>query len=257
MSATRKDGPRAFRFRPILTIFTLIALAILISLGTWQLQRRAWKLDLIAKTEARLADTPIPLASALEMAKRGIDMEYAPVTISGEYVHAAEAPVAGIYGGAPGFYVFTPLKTLSVAPIWGEGNVVYVNRGFVPTEKQAPSTREQGRVSGDVAVVGLLRAAETPGGLVAALRPADVPAENRWYTRDPRLFAEWSGFATGPYYIDSSGAETPGEWPKGGVTRVEFNNRHLEYALTWYGLAAALIGVYVAFSLRRESLADG
>ena len=72
------------------------------------------------------------------------------------------------------------------------------------------------------------------------------------HVRDPEVFAKAANVSTLPIWIDSAGMENPAAWPKGGTTRLQFNNRHLEYALTWFGLALTMLGVYVAFSLRRN-----
>ncbi|MGE0410058.1 MAG: SURF1 family protein [Amphiplicatus sp.] len=234
-----------FHLRPLLTISTLIALAILVSLGVWQLQRREWKLDLIAHAEARLAEAPIPFDNAVERAAAGENMEYAPVSATGVYAHDLAARVFGTLDGEAGFFLFTPLDAPAAA---GGRRFVYVNRGFVP-ERVAGAASEP---RGEVVVNGLFRRAETPSGLAALFRPDDEPADNLWFARDPLRLAVRHGIETAPYYIDSSGAENSGAWPKGGTTRLDFPNRHLEYALTWFGLAAALAGVYAAASFERR-----
>lgn len=236
-----------FKFRPLLTIFSALAFMLLISLGVWQLQRREWKLDLIAKTQARLEDAPLSFDEAVRRAEAGEDMEYAPVVADGVYANDLEAPVFGTLNGEPGAYVFTPLE----APAPGGGRrFIYVNRGFVPQRLLAPRTRPEGEIIGETKVRGLFRTAERRTGVEKLFAPADAPEENLWFTRDPLRFAAHHGIETSPYYIDSSGAENPAQWPKGGTTRLEFFNRHLEYALTWFGLAIALVGVYLAFSLK-------
>lgn len=232
-----------FHFRPILTIFAALGMAALIALGAWQLQRLDWKRDLIARIEARLDSPPVAFAAALDRARAGEDMEYAPVFLEGEYAHGLEARVFGLYGGEAGAYVFTPLES--------EAGAVYVNRGFVPQALRASETRPESLVSDPVRVEGLFRAPEHPSGLQRLLRP-EPRGEDLWFVRDPALFAAAQGVDAPAYYIDSSGAENPAAWPKGGTTRIEFPNRHLEYALTWFGLAGALTAVYLAFSFRRR-----
>lgn len=229
-------------FRPFLTIATALALAVLCSLGVWQLQRLQWKEELIAKVEARLGAAPIAFEEALIRAETGEDLEYQPVRLEGVYEHDREAHVFGTLDGAPGVYVFTPLK-------FAPDRVAYVNRGFVP-QGADPATRTDPQ--GSLTVVGLLRRAETPKGLQRLFRPKDQPEDNLFFVRDPRIFAAIRGLYATPFYVDSDGAESSGPWPKGGATRVEFSNRHFEYALTWFGLAAALVGVFVAFSRRKS-----
>lgn len=228
-------------FHPILTVSTLLAFAILVSLGLWQLQRLEWKRDLVASVEARLAAAPVPLEEALARAAAGENLDYRPVIVAGVYRHDLEAHVFGTLEGAPGYYVFTPL-------IARPDNIVFVNRGFVPQGAQ-PDARSD--PDAQVTVVGLFRRAETPAGLQKLFRPKDQPGDNLFFVRDPRKFAAQRGIEAPPFYVDSNGAENAGRWPRGGTTRVEFENRHLEYAFTWFGLAAVLVAVLVAFSLRR------
>jgi surfeit locus 1 family protein len=227
------------RFRPALAIATALVLAALISLGVWQLQRLAWKEALIAQVEARISDEPIAFAEAHDRAQQGEAMEYQPVFAEGVFAHAEERRVYGLHDGAPGVYVFAPL-------ISAEG-AIWINRGFAPDAFAAPLQRTDGSPSGLVRVEGLYRAPERPQGFERMVRPADAPGEGRYYTRDPALF----GVASAPRaYIDSNGSEHRAAWPEGGVTRLEFSNRHMEYALTWFGLAAALVGVFIAASIR-------
>lgn len=244
-----------FQFRPVLTIFAVVGVAILVSLGVWQLHRREWKLDLIAKTEARVKREPVPFEEAVQRAEVGEDMDYTPVILKGVYANNLEAPVFGTLDGEAGGYIFTPLD---ISPPGGKQHFVYVDRGFVPQHLLAPQTRPEGEIAGEITVRGLFRSAENPAGIAKLFAPADTQGDNLWFRRDPGAFAARQGIEASPYYIDSSGAENPAPWPKGGVTRLHFYNRHLEYALTWFGLAFALVGVYIASSLKpRQAAASG
>lgn len=237
------------RFRPVLTVCAAVGMAILIGLGTWQLQRRAWKLDLIEKVENRIDAEAMRFEGAAKLASDDQDAEYMPVYQTGVYRHDLEAHVFGTLEGQPGYYVFTPLD-LPDFP-WVEGTHVYVNRGFVPQTLKDPAVRADSLMEGEVTVRGLFRTPHAARGIAAAVAPADDPDANIWHRRDPKAFAAAAGISALEFYIDSSGDESSAEWPKGGTTRVDFSNRHLEYALTWYGLAGALFAVWLAFSLRR------
>lgn len=230
-----------FRFRPALTVATLAALAVLCALGTWQLHRLEWKNALVAKTQARLSTEPISLTDALARAKAGEDMEYQPVIAEGAFRHGQAAKVFAAYQGKAGVLIFTPLEAESV--------VIYVNRGFVPQE--LADTIAPGGPAGPARIEGLFRSAERKEGFERTFAAKDQLPDNLYFTRDPGVLAAAHGFGTPPFYIDSFERESDGDWPKGGLTRVEFSNRHLEYALTWFGLAGALVGVYLAYSLRR------
>jgi surfeit locus 1 family protein len=231
-----------FRFRPALTAAAFAALLVLCSLGAWQLRRLEWKYALIAKTELRLAAAPIPFEEALARAAAGEDLEYQPVMAIGAFRREAAARVFSAHEGKAGILLFAPFDA--------GGRTVYVNRGFVPQD--AAPHAELDSPPAEIRVEGLFRRAEEKAGLERVFAPKDQPTDNLYFARDPRIFGAARGLDVPPYYIDSFGRENRGPWPKGGLTRVEFANRHLEYALTWFGLAAALIGVYVAFSLRRE-----
>lgn len=224
----------------------LAGLALLISLGNWQMQRLAWKDGLIAAIADRAHAEPVPLAAAEERAARGEDVEYTRVAVAGHFVNDREMHLYAlddVHG--PGFHVITPLRL-------GDGSMVLVNRGFVPNDLKDPARRGAGRLSGVVKVTGLLRHPDTQG----MFDPPNDAARNIWYWRDIDAMA---AAAAGPEaarvhrsIIDAEAdPAVPGGWPKGGTTRLELPNRHLEYALTWYGLAAALVAVFVVFAVGR------
>ncbi|MEP9400592.1 SURF1 family protein [Sphingomonas silueang] len=214
----------------------MIALVItaLIGLGVWQLQRRAWKLDLIARTGAMVKSPPVPAPPP--GATVGREDEYRPVIATGRYRAGADTYVQAVTVLGGGFWVVTPLDT-------GRFTVL-VNRGFVPSD-------ERGKVPPPiepVTVRGLLRITE-PGG--AFLRSND-PTADRWYSRDVAAIAAARRVGpVAPYFIDA--AATPGQkWPRGGLTVVAFRNNHLVYALTWFGLAA-LLGGMTWWAVRRRA----
>ena len=225
------------------TLATLLAFGMLLSLGTWQMQRKQWKEDLIAKIAARVAAEPVALAQAEEQRRAGGDIDYLHVSARGSLLHDKErylyAPdqTAGL-----GWHIYTPLQ---LAP----GRILWVNRGWVPDAAKAPSARTAGQLQGEIEVRGLLRLPEAPGRFT----PVNDAARNQWFWRDP-VGMTASTFAPGsvealPLVLEADARpEPPGGLPRGGVTRLELPNRHLEYAVTWYGLALTLIGVYLAFA---------
>ena len=225
----------------------LVALGILIGLGTWQLQRKAWKDDLIGQIEARAHGEPgAILPEATWSAWRLEADEFRRVRMRGTYLHEHEAPVHGLAPGergAPvqGFYLFAPLRL-------ADGALVLVNRGFVPTELKDPAARPGSQPAGEVTVTGLVRAAEPRNWFT----PENVPASNRWFIRDPQAIAAARGLErVAPFYVEADAAPQPGGWPRGGQTRLNLPNNHLQYALTWYGIAVTLVGVFAAFAWRR------
>jgi surfeit locus 1 family protein len=239
-----------FRLRPGLAIAAALAFAALCALGTWQLQRRGWKQELIASTQARLAAAPIPFDYAVSRALAGENMEYQPVYLDGAYANDRESFVFGTHDGAPGVYVFTPLGARDLSR--NGRRFVYVNRGFAPQDFKERNTRRDGLIEEEIVVRGLFRSAEVKRGLEKWLAPENQLQDNLFFLRDPKVFAQQSALEVPSFYIDAF-VETPAAaWPQGGLTRVEFPNRHLEYALTWFGLAATLLGVFAVYSLKRS-----
>lgn len=214
--------------RPLLIVLALIATIGFVALGIWQVERRAWKLDLIAKVEAGTRAAPIALADAGPW--RSLDVrgaEYRRVVARGEFLHDRETLVQALTVRGAGFWVLTPLRTAQ--------GMVLVNRGFVPPERRDPATRAQAQAAGPVTVTGLMRVSEPKGGF---LRTND-PAGDRWYSRDVPAIAAARGLgAPAPFFVDADAAPNPGGYPVGGLTVLRFNNNHLVYALTWFGLAA-------------------
>jgi surfeit locus 1 family protein len=140
-----------------------------------------------------------------------------------------------------GYWVLTPLEL-------GSGAIVIVNRGFVPIERKDPSTRREGQIEGPVTVTGFLRMPEVGNWFT----PANKPARGAWYRRDPAEIARHFSLArAAPFMIDADAAAVPGGLPQGGETRLVFANTHLGYALTWFGLALALLGVFTVFAGQR------
>lgn len=226
-------------------IATLVVFAILIGLGVWQIERLAWKEALIAAVESRVGDPPIPAPGPSAWPALDLDaVDYTPVTVSGTFHYPSEVhlyatvsePKGGRYAGV-GWFIYTPLKT-------DEGWWVYVNRGFVPDDRKSASTRREGQVEGRVTVTGLLRRPETPWRI---LRPGSNGSDNQWFYREPARFGEAHGLSSAelaPYTIEADATPNPGGLPQGGETRVTFPNNHLNYAITWFALAAGLLAVF-------------
>ncbi|RMF08368.1 MAG: SURF1 family protein [Alphaproteobacteria bacterium] len=216
-----------------------IALLILLSLGTWQLQRLAWKQDLIASIKARSTAEPLTLEEAIRRYAAGEDVEFFPLRLRGRFDHANEKHLYRVETGKAGWRILTPLHTR-------QGRIVMVDRGFVPDELKAPERRKEGLLEGEREVIGQLRYAAGQG----MFTPDNVPQENIWYWPDLRAMARESGISRErlvPFYVEDRNKAVPGGWPRGAPRNAELPNRHLEYAITWYSLALALIGVYVAY----------
>jgi surfeit locus 1 family protein len=128
------------------------------------------------------------------------------------------------------------------------GASVIVNRGFVPLGSKDPASRAAGQSAGGITVTGLLRMPEQAGWFA----PQNDPARNAWYRRDPGEIARTQKLErAAPFTIDADATPNPGGLPEGGRTRLNLPNDHLGYALTWFGLALALAGVFAVFVWQR------
>lgn len=215
---------------------------VFVALGVWQIQRLAWKTDLIAQVDARVHAAPVAAPRPSDGPVSRAEDQYRRVAVRGVFLNDRETLVQAVTDLGGGFWVMTPFRT-------DDGFVVLVNRGFVPPDRRDPTTRPapQGRQ----AVTGLLRITEPNGGF---LRRND-PAADRWFSRDVAAIAQARGLGdVAPYFIDAEAGQ-PGGWPRGGLTVIRFANSHLVYALTWFGMAALTLvglGVFVREHRRRR-----
>ena len=216
--------------RVLASAAVLLAIAGFLALGVWQLERRAWKLDLIARVDARLAADPVAAPGPAAWPALAPDDAYTRVHVTGRFLDDDEIPVLAVTDLGSGYWILTPLETPDFT--------VLVNRGFVPTDRRDPATRRDGQPMGETSVTGLLRLSEPTGGFLRA----NDPVAGRWYSRDVAAIAEASALAgpVAPYFIDADASPNPGGLPIGGLTVLRFRNAHLSYALTWFALAAGL-----------------
>ena len=240
------QAPKAPRKSRLIGIglLTLFFFAVFIALGAWQVERLSWKLDLIARVDARVhaPAVSVPNEASWPAVNAGND-EYRHVTASGRFLHEKSALVYASTERGPGFWVLTPLQM-------DNGAIVYINRGWVPTERKDAAGRAVGNPDGPVQVTGLLRITE-PGGTL--LRSND-PADGRWYSRDVEAMGKTAGLSrVAPFFIDADDAPNPGGLPVGGLTIIRFPNSHLSYALTWFAMAAlSLVGGAILIRAERR-----
>ncbi|HLJ53324.1 MAG TPA: SURF1 family protein [Rhizomicrobium sp.] len=231
-------------FRPLalLSLVCAILLALLVGLGVWQLERLSWKRGLIATVTNRMVEAPVTLDQALAL---GNGAQYRRVRLAGHFDNGEEAYVFGTgVEGAPVFHVIVPF-------VCDGGRVVLVDRGIVPRDLMDRSTRSRGLIEGHSVVVGIWRTPD-PAGLFT---PKPDPAPRIWYSRDVAAIARADAVhLAAPVIIEADATPNPGGWPKGGQTRVDFRNEHLQYAITWFLLAACLVAVYFAYHVSRGRL---
>lgn len=249
ISSDQQDRPRSAVTLAILGIGLLALVAALIALGTWQVYRLSWKLDLIARVDARVHAEPVAPPTRADWSKvNATDDEYRRVTAAGTFENDKETLVAASTALGAGYWVMTPLRL-------ADGSAISINRGFVPTDRRVPGSRSQSQITGLTTVTGLMRMTE-PNGML--LRSND-PAADRWYSRDVSAIAEKRGIAdVAPFFIDADATPNAGGLPVGGLTVLDFPNNHLVYAITWYVLAIMVAGllVYIVWNevrLRRIS----
>lgn len=239
-------------------VIAALGIVILCGFGFWQVERLAWKNGLVAMVSERAGQPANPLPPESDWG--GLTWEgdeYRRVTVTGRFRHDLEVHVFTSLNDSrfdvsgPGYWVLTPLAL-------GNGATVIVNRGFVPDRNKDPATRPEGQVDGEVTVTGLIRMPETGGQFT----PDTDEAVGVWYIRDPAAIAKARDLdRVAPFFVDADVTPNPGGLPIGGTTRITFRNDHLGYALTWFGLALSLAGVYAVWAfgqLRRgRDLADG
>jgi surfeit locus 1 family protein len=232
----------ALHFRPRLwpTLAALGALAVLLALGTWQVERLRWKEALIAEREAQLAAPPAPLPPGAEDWRA---WDFRRVTVAGEFAHDREQlfGVAAI-DGRVGHQVLTPL-------VRADGPAILVDRGWVPADQAHPAARREGQLEGRVEITGIARyrGSDRAGWFT----PDNQPEQRLWYSYDLPALEAALGLELLPVVVEADATPNPGGLPLGGRTRLVLPNNHLQYAITWYGLAAGLLAIYLAFSLER------
>lgn len=229
-------------FRPTFwpTVITVPMILVMIGLAVWQVERLHWKEALIAERVERTTATAIDLPPA------GSDLtnlEFHRVALTGSYDHAHEFYLAArSQNGNVGYWIATPFKT-------DTGEIVLVNRGWVPVEKKYPEARKEGQVAGETKLDGIIRLPQTKG----FFQPDNEPTKNVWFYVAPAEMVAASGIPMRTdLYLDADPTPNPGGFPIGGQTRIELPNDHLQYAVTWALLAIALAVVYVIYHLKLE-----
>ncbi len=220
------------------TIAALAGLVILLALGTWQARKVGPKTALVEKIEAGLKAEPLPLPVHLDDPGT---LDYRRVSFRGELMEAEPIRVfATSTGGKAGYHIYAPVEKQ-------HGMAVLVNFGWVPAAMQEAPGLPFGAT---LDVTGVLRVSAEPGSMT----PENKPGEGQWYTADVYEMADAFGLRTKEFYhfrVFADEGVLATEWPKGGQVRVDIRNDHFQYALTWYGIALTLIGVYIAFGLKR------
>jgi surfeit locus 1 family protein len=244
-AAVRRPAPwRSLHWS--LALAALVLFTVFAALGTWQLQRRAWKLDLIERVNQRVS-APAAEAPTLPDWPRvnAANDEYRHVRLTGRFLGGLDAQVQAVTVIGSGFWLLSPLQL-------ADDSVVWVNRGFVPPG-WVPAASNASAPGGEqrVTVTGLLRLSEPGGGFLRS----NEPAAGRWFSRDVAALSGAHGLRrAAPYFVDAdaapAGSPPEPQAPVGGLTVIAFHNSHLVYALTWYALALMVAGAAIGVALQ-------
>jgi surfeit locus 1 family protein len=235
----------SFPFRPLLkpTLWFLPMFAVLIGLGTWQVERLHWKVALIAQMNANLSATPLTPGEILKLPTA--EAQYHRVALAGRFDNSKEAfAFATDANGRPVYHVLTPL-------ILADGKALIVDRGMIPPELRDPRSRAAGQLEGERHIVGVWRTPD-PANLFT---PKPNLQTRLWFARDMAAMAALDHLQLlAPVVVEADAAPNPGGWPKGGQTVISLPNNHLQYAITWYLMALGLLAVYLAYHRQRGRL---
>lgn len=223
MTAATERGFRPSRWA---TILTLVAVPVMLALGTWQVQRLGWKQELIGRIEQRSHAAPVPLPASIDDPPA---WDFRPVTVTGRFLtEKSMLTLARPQQGRIGYELVTPLER-------ADGPPVLVNRGFVPMDRKDAA---RGGPDGTVTVTGVARLPQ-PAGL---FQPDGRSADGVWMRVDTGAMAAAAGL---PSVLPLVVEQAPtGGVPAGIAPRVELPNNHLQYAFTWYSLAVVLLVIY-------------
>ena len=237
------------RLRPALwpTLISLPIFVVSLGLGIWQMERREWKRDILDRIAVNQAAPPLTLDELLQ--GNPLRHEYGRVKIAGSFLHDKEFYLAArSLKNTVGLQVVTPVKTT-------DGRIVLFDRGWVPQEQKDTAKRAQGQPAGHVELTGIVRRNQER----RQFAPENVPDRNVWFHVDVPLMRSMAGAPADPkldtFFLEADAAANPGGVPVGGQTRLDIPNDHLQYALTWFLIAAALAGVYLAYHWENGRLA--
>jgi surfeit locus 1 family protein len=237
------------KLRPLLwpTLISLPIFIFALGLGVWQMERREWKRDILDLIAVNQAAAPMPLDELLK--GDPLRREYGRVTVSGSFLHDKEFHLAArSLKNDVGVQVVTPVRT-------DDGKIMLFDRGWVPSTKKEPAKRAEGQVAGKVELTGIVRRSQVQ----RQFAPDNVPDKNVWFHVDVPLMRRMAGGAPDPvldtFFLEADATPNPGGVPIGGQTRLDIPNDHLQYALTWFGIALAMAGVYLAYHWENGRLA--
>ncbi len=235
------------------TLLAVPAVLVLIGLGAWQWQRKAWKEELLARLHVETAAAAVRLDQLLPY-READTIRLRKTTLRGVYEHDRELHVWTPREGRDTWRVITPVRLTRPVPWNGDGRSithVLVIRGVVAADHKAAQSRPAGQIKNDQEVSGRIRFASDNWAT-----PAPDLATNRWYALQPdamarSLYPADVARTVAPFLVEAAKPVAPPPAPQPDFQQLNLNNRHLEYALTWWGLALTLVAVYTAFARGR------
>ena len=239
------------RLRPAFwpTLISLPILVVSLGLGIWQMERREWKRDILDRIAANQSAPPITLDELLK--GDPLRFEYGRVKLAGSFVHDKEFYLAArSLKNTVGLQVVTPVRT-------DRDQLVLFDRGWIPQDKKEPARRAEGQVGGRVELVGVVRRSQER----RQFAPENAPERNVWFHVDVPVMRRLAGGTPDArldsVFLEADSAPNPGGLPVGGQTRLDIPNDHLQYAITWFLIALALAGVYLAYHWENGRLTVG
>jgi len=220
-------------------LFFLSAMAVTLTLGTWQVARLQWKTDLIERIDA--ARTEAPMAS-LPANDEIAGHEFARVALTGTWVPGVEFHVTPrYYKDKLGYHIFAPLKLAG-------GRIVLVNRGWVPAAQKNPESRAGSAAKGKASLVGMIRIGPDRNYFT----PPSQPQKNIWFGRDVPEMAEAAKLENvAPVTVDAIAGPDATRLPVPFDGEIKLYNQHLSYILTWYGMALAVLVIFLVYHYKR------
>ncbi|MCE3232354.1 MAG: hypothetical protein K0R98_611 [Rickettsiaceae bacterium] len=230
------------KFKPTLfpTLFTITALFVLLSLGTWQVYRLQWKNNLVATVNEKIAMPAVEMSPDVDINQ----LQYRKVHLQGEFLNDKEVHLftgAKKFKGEMGYDILTPMRL-------ADGRVVLVDRGWLPHDKKEPQSRPETLLSGIVDVVGMLHKGEIKGRFT----PDNDIEKNLWFWIDIPAIENYTGTKLQNLYVRQLKEGDSNVLPIAGDAVITQRNDHLQYAVTWYGLAIVLLVIYFVYHIRRD-----
>ena len=230
-----------FKLRPLFwpTVISLPILAFSLALGVWQMERREWKRDILDRIAQNQAAPAVAFADLIKADP--LRHEYGRVRVAGTFLHDKEFHLAArSLRNKVGMQIVTPLRL-------DDGRIILFDRGWVPSEQKEGASRAAGQLAGRVELTGVVRRSQ----IQRQFAPDNVPDKNVWFHVDVPLMRKLAGGTPDPrldaFFLEADATPNPGGVPIGGQTRLDIPNDHLQYAITWFAIALALAGVYLAY----------